>query len=43
MTMRLQIYKCEVCGNMVEVIHEGKGQLVCCNQPMKQIDRKSVV
>lgn len=35
MTERLQIYKCEVCGNMVEVIHEGKGQLVCCDQPMK--------
>jgi len=42
MTMRLQIYKCEVCGNMVEVIHEGKGQLVCCNQPMKQIVENTV-
>ncbi|RLC12977.1 MAG: desulfoferrodoxin [Deltaproteobacteria bacterium] len=35
MTERLQVYKCEVCGNMVEVLHEGKGELVCCNQPMK--------
>ena len=34
MTKRLQIYKCDVCGNMVEVIHEGIGELVCCNQPM---------
>ncbi|MCX5860179.1 MAG: desulfoferrodoxin [Proteobacteria bacterium] len=42
MTMRLQIYKCEVCGNIVEVIHEGKGQLVCCNQPMKQIVENTV-
>jgi superoxide reductase len=42
MTMRLQIYKCEVCGNMVEVIHEGKGQLVCCNQPMKQMVENTV-
>jgi len=42
MTIRLQIYKCEVCGNMVEVIHEGKGQLVCCNQPMKQIAENTV-
>ena len=42
MTIRLQIYKCEVCGNMVEVIHEGKGQLVCCNQPMKQIVENTV-
>jgi superoxide reductase len=35
MTQRLQIYKCEVCGNIVEVLHEGVGELVCCNQPMK--------
>lgn len=35
MTQRLQIYKCEVCGNIVEVLHEGKGELVCCGQPMK--------
>jgi superoxide reductase len=35
MTEKLQIYKCEVCGNIVEMLHEGKGQLVCCGQPMK--------
>ena len=35
MTERLQIYKCEVCGNIVEVLHEGQGELVCCGQPMK--------
>jgi len=35
MAERLQIYKCEVCGNIVEVLHEGKGELVCCGQPMK--------
>ena len=35
MTERLQVYKCEICGNMVEVIHEGKGELVCCGEPMK--------
>ena len=34
MTRKLQIYKCEVCGNIVEVLHVGKGQLVCCGQPM---------
>lgn len=33
-TERLQVYKCEVCGNMVEVVHTGGGTLVCCNQPM---------
>ena len=35
MTEKLQIYKCEVCGNIVEVLHPGGGELVCCGQPMK--------
>jgi superoxide reductase len=35
MTKKKEIYKCEICGNIVEVLHEGKGQLVCCGQPMK--------
>ncbi len=34
-TERLQVYKCEVCGNMVEVIHAGAGTLVCCGQDMR--------
>ncbi|NLY73968.1 MAG: desulfoferrodoxin [Firmicutes bacterium] len=34
MTKRLEVYKCKVCGNIVEVVHEGAGELVCCNQPM---------
>lgn len=29
-----QVYKCNVCGNMVEVVHASGGTLVCCNQPM---------
>jgi superoxide reductase len=35
MTKRLQVYRCEVCGNIVEVLHAGEGELVCCKQPMK--------
>ncbi|MBI4633112.1 MAG: desulfoferrodoxin [Deltaproteobacteria bacterium] len=35
MTKRLEVYKCEVCGNIVEVLHEGAGELVCCGKPMK--------
>ncbi|MBN1349622.1 desulfoferrodoxin [candidate division KSB1 bacterium] len=35
MTALNQIYKCEICGNIVEVLHTGDGQLVCCGQPMK--------
>ena len=34
MTERLELYKCEVCGNTVQVILEGFGQLTCCGQPM---------
>jgi len=29
-----EIYKCTVCGNIVEVVHAGEGELVCCGQPM---------
>jgi superoxide reductase len=35
MTKKLEVYRCEVCGNIVEVLHPGAGQLVCCGQPMK--------
>ena len=42
MTKRLQIYKCEVCGNIVEVLHEGAGELVCCGQPMKLMVENTV-
>lgn len=31
---RLQIYKCSVCGNIVEVLFVGGGELVCCTKPM---------
>lgn len=35
MTEKNFIYKCEICGNIVEVLHPGQGTLVCCNQDMK--------
>src|SRR3989339_743523 len=35
MTEQKQIYRCNVCGNIIEVIHPGVGQLVCCGQPME--------
>ncbi len=30
-----EVYKCSVCGNIVEVLHGGEGELSCCGQPMK--------
>jgi len=35
MTELRQIYKCNVCGNIVEVLHNGVGELVCCGEPME--------
>jgi superoxide reductase len=37
MPEKMEIYKCEVCGNIVEVVHAGAGELVCCGQPMKRM------
>ncbi len=34
MTQKLEVHKCKLCGNIVEVMHAGDGQLVCCEQPM---------
>jgi len=42
MAKRLEIYKCEVCGNIVEVIHGGAGELVCCGQPMILMEENTV-
>lgn len=41
MAERLQIYKCAVCGNIVEVIYGSTGELVCCGQPMELLDEKT--
>ncbi|MEA3313768.1 MAG: desulfoferrodoxin [Caldisericota bacterium] len=41
MTERMQVYKCEICGNIVEVMHPGKGELVCCGQPMTLLKEKT--
>ena len=35
MAQRLEVYKCELCGNIVEVMHGGGGTLVCCGEDMK--------
>jgi superoxide reductase len=41
MAEKLEIYKCAVCGNIVEVLHAGAGELVCCNQPMEKLAEKA--
>jgi len=42
MVKRLEIYKCETCGNIIEVLHGGEGELVCCGQPMVQLVENTV-
>ncbi len=42
MTKRLEIYRCNVCGNIVMVLHSGKGELVCCKQPMELLKENTV-
>jgi len=36
MTELKEIYKCNICGNIVEMLHTGVGELVCCGEPMEK-------
>ncbi|PLX75164.1 MAG: desulfoferrodoxin [Desulfuromonas sp.] len=42
MTKVNELYKCELCGNIVEVLHSGPGALVCCNQKMMLLAENTV-
>ena len=42
MAEQLQVYKCDICGNIIEVLHGGAGELVCCGQPMKLVKENTV-
>ena len=42
MTKVNQVYKCDICGNIVELVHEGADALVCCGQPMKLQEENTV-
>jgi len=41
MTKIKEIYKCNICGNIVEVLHAGIGELVCCGEPMELLKEKT--
>ncbi len=41
MAERMEVYKCEVCGNIVEVLHGSFGELVCCGKPMVKFEEKT--
>ena len=40
MTKRLEVYKCDVCGNIIEVVHASGGELVCCARKMILLEEK---
>ncbi|EOR19882.1 MULTISPECIES: desulfoferrodoxin [Clostridium] len=42
MVKKLQVYKCGVCGSMVEVLNEAGGTLVCCGKPMTLLNENTV-
>ncbi|MBA3013439.1 MAG: desulfoferrodoxin [Proteobacteria bacterium] len=42
MAKKMEIYQCDLCGNLVEVLHAGGGELVCCGQPMNLLVENSV-
>ncbi|AXV36993.1 MAG: desulfoferrodoxin [Methanobacteriaceae archaeon] len=41
MTELNQVYRCQVCENIVEVVHPGIGELVCCGQPMELLEERN--
>ena len=42
MAEKLEVYKCEGCGNIIEVLHGGPGDLACCGTPMKLMKEGTV-
>jgi len=41
MTKLNEVYKCNVCGNITEVMHPSGGQLSCCGQPMEHLEENT--
>ncbi len=41
MAKKLEVYKCAVCGNIVEVLHGGTGEMFCCGKPMGNLTAKT--
>ncbi len=39
---RLQVFRCPVCGNIIEVLTVGEGELVCCGKPMELLTENTV-
>ncbi|SMP48917.1 MULTISPECIES: desulfoferrodoxin [Desulfonatronum] len=42
MAQQHEVYKCDLCGNIIDVLHGGGGELVCCGEPMKLMTENTV-
>ena len=42
MAQRFEVYKCEACGNIIELLDGGPGELVCCGKPMDLMTENTV-
>ena len=42
MAEKLEIYKCDLCGNITEVMHDGKGVMQCCGRDMTLLAENTV-
>ena len=40
MTLKNQLFKCDICGNIAQIVHQGIGTLVCCGENMRNIEEK---
>ena len=38
MTHLIELFKCNICSNVVEMVHVGEGNLICCDEPMKLLE-----
>lgn len=43
MTDCLDFYRCDICGNIVQVFHAGAGELVCCGKPMNHLHPQTII
>jgi len=42
MASQLELYRCDLCGNIIEVMQGGAGELVCCGEPMILLQENTI-
>lgn len=41
MTGLNEVYRCNICGNIIEMVHAGRGEVACCGRPMELLKEKT--